>query len=127
MMRGVSVVVATVILIAITVVAAIAVWFWVGAMGKPGQPQEIKAFIVEQCVVGTNTTQLRLYNNGALTIAIRTDSRILSANLDTVVENVTVPTMKPAQRDTTTVGVALTKGTSYYVEYKSIPLVKFGC
>lgn len=127
MMRGVSVVVATVILIAITVVAAIAVWFWVGAMGKPGQPQEIKTFIVEQCVIGTNSTTLRVYNNGALTIATRTDSRVLSANLDMVAGNVTVPTLKPAQRDTIYLATALTKGLTYYVEYKAIPLVKFGC
>lgn len=127
MMRGVSVVVATVILIAITVVAAIAVWFWVGAMGKPGQPQEIKTFIVEQCIFGTNTTQLRVYNNGAITIATRTDSRVLSANLDTVTENVMVPTLKPAQRDTINLNTTLTKGLTYYVEYKAIPLIKFGC
>ncbi len=149
MMKGVSPVVATVLLIAIAVVAAVAVWFWVGAMGRPAVPsQEVKTFIVENCIPdgtgsnnvvnGTyNNTQykstLRLYNNGALTIT-GASANLYSATLSLLSYGGAVPTMTPGQRGTINVtstndtgGANLAVGNTYYLEYPGIPLVKFGC
>lgn len=130
MMRGVSTVVATVILIAITVVLAVAVWFWVGAMGKPATPpQEIRAFTIEKCIINAtaNATEIRLYNNGAVSIGTRTDARVIDANMGDMAGNVTFPGLKPGQRATIYLNTTLTRGSNYYVEYRAIPLQPFTC
>jgi flagellin-like protein len=64
-MKGVSPVVATVLLIAIAVIAAIGVWYWVGAYtGKPSVSVDQKAFTIESC----NRTHAVVRNIGSVMI-----------------------------------------------------------
>ena len=64
--KGISPVVAVVLLIAIAVIAAVGVWYWVSAFtGKPPTGgQELIAISIEDC----NGTHVRTRNIGAVTV-----------------------------------------------------------
>ncbi len=61
MKKGISPVVAVVLLIAIAVIAAVGVWYWVGAYtGQPNVTTSVKTFTVQKC----NGTHVYVQNNG---------------------------------------------------------------
>ncbi|NYZ80182.1 hypothetical protein H0N95_02940, partial [Candidatus Micrarchaeota archaeon] len=69
-MKGVSPVVATVLLIAIAVIAAIGVWYWVGAYtGKPAVGVQQTAMSITSC----DKSRVLLRNTGALSLTANAD------------------------------------------------------
>jgi flagellin-like protein len=69
--KGISPVVAVVLLIAIAVIAAIGVWYWVGAFtGKPPTgPQQQVALSIESC----NGSHVTIRNIGGITASAAAD------------------------------------------------------
>jgi len=71
MKRGISPVIAVVLMIAIAVVAATGVWYWVAELGaKPaGAQTEQPQFIIEQCEITNDTAaDIRVRNTGGTMI-----------------------------------------------------------
>ena len=65
MKKGISPVVAVVLLIAIAVIAAVGVWYWVGAYtGEPNVTTDVKTFTISQC----NGTHVYIQNTGSTTL-----------------------------------------------------------
>ncbi len=80
MRKGISPVVAVVLLIAIAVIAAVAVWFWVSPLtAKPataGTAQ--KTISVVSCTISGNNANLKINNPGGLTV---TEAELASADI----------------------------------------------
>ena len=71
MKKGISPVVAVVLLIAIAVIAAVGVWYWVGAYtGKPAVGVEQRAMSITECRTDstTNITKVLVRNVGGMTL-----------------------------------------------------------
>jgi len=65
MRKGISPVVAVVLLIAIAVIAAVGVWYWVGEFtDQPNTDTDIQTFVLTQCGPGTNGTYVFVQNSG---------------------------------------------------------------
>ena len=76
MKKGISPVVAVVLLIAIAVIAAVGVWYWVGAYtGEPNVQTSLKTYGIGQC----NGTYAFINNNGGK--ALDSNAAIYSSSL----------------------------------------------
>lgn len=65
MRKGISPVVAVVLLIAIAVIAAVGVWYWVGEFtDQPDTNTDVKTFTLTRCGPGTNGTYVFVQNQG---------------------------------------------------------------
>jgi len=93
MRKGVSPVVATVLLIAIAVISAVAVWYWVApltsAQATPSTSQY--AFVVTSTYKPSgNCTALDIKNSGGVTMPLNTTLEIFNINGTTTLKHVVV-------------------------------------
>lgn len=135
-MKGVSPVVATVLLIAIAVVAAIGVWFWVaGLQNKPATPAETKMLQLEACILnnGNDRTVLVLRNPTAYQMSIpHTDVNIVNADFSdagvTVSGDINVDPYATVQVE---LSGLLEQGVVYYMTFSgaagNLPSIKILC
>jgi len=136
-MKGVSPVVATVLLIAIAVVAAVGVWFWVaGLQNKPATPAETKMLQLESCIRGTNETTLVLRNPTAYHLQIPV-SGVSIKNSDytdagvTITEPTDTTDVPPYGTVTVKLSDDLEQGAVYYMTFSqeagNLPTIKILC
>ncbi len=134
-MKGVSPVVATVLLIAIAVVAAIGVWFWVaGLQNKPATPAETKMLQLEACIRGNTTTTLVLRNPTAYQLTVPASGvKICTADYSScsigIAKDFTVGPYATVTVNTT--NGTLQQGAVYYMVFSdeagNLPSIKILC
>ena len=127
MIKGVSPVVAIVLLIAIAVISAVGVWVFVGPLtSKPPLPGGVSYEIsVEGCVV---PNLLDIKNTGASKIVSQTFSLVNLA--DGSVQTATCPITNLAPYDSTqctTTGTTLVSGVTYALRAANYPEAQFTC
>lgn len=135
MRKGVSPVVAIVLLIAIAVIAAVAVWFWVSPLtGRPATASTTqKTISIEKCWVSGTTVSLLARNSGGITIAAADSFDIYDQASGVAV---TVPTPCAITGTAINSGAAaivsdatctLTTGKSYFLRSTGYPDAPFTC
>ena len=128
-MKGISPVVAVVLLIAIAVIAAVAVWYWVSPLtGKPATASTTQIGLsVEQCIVDGvgNTTQIRIRNNGGIAVTNKQFAIYSQTGQDTTFF-VTVTANSGEAKWVTTTG-NLNTSTPYYLTTTGVPDIPFNC
>jgi FlaG/FlaF family flagellin (archaellin) len=125
-MKGVSPVVAIVMLIAISVIATVSVWFWINPMtGKPATADTTqKTVSVEQCYAQTNA--LRLRNSGGYAITNQLFEVYMSSTGNPIGVNVTVDSLNPGESDMFNAS-GLTPGIQYFLRATGYPDSVFSC
>ncbi len=130
MKKGVSPVVAVVLLIAIAVIAAVGVWYWIGAYtSKPNVQTSQKSFTVSGC--STDYSKVLVYNNGGETLS--GNVTLYYANGTSTGLHLTLSSLGVG--DSAYVGVynasgaskTLTSGTTYQVVSDEYPFIEFTC
>ena len=126
MRKGVSPVVAIVMLIAISVISAVAVWYWINPMtGKPATAETTqKTITVEECYSQSGT--LRVRNSGGYTLVNQTFEIYMAAAGTPTGYNMTVDSLNPGEskvRNAT--GVAF--GIQYFLRAQGYPDAYFTC
>jgi len=130
MKQGVSPVVAIVLLIAIAVISAVAVWTWVGPLtSKPPMGSTTQyALQVIKCYPGTSPTTIDIKNSGGVTI--NTQSFSLISKTDGSMQNTSVltTTLAPGQINSSlAIWPALLSGSSYALRATNFPDIEFTC
>ena len=140
MRKGISPVVAVVLLIAIAVIAAVAVWYWVSPMtGKPATADTTqKSVSVSRCY--STYTALDLRNTGGVTIPSGTNFAVYYSDNGTLANGyvefnsslqsgqikkymiVKVPT-----GGSSGIITGLNSSTAYFLMYQGIPNAQFNC
>jgi len=127
MKKGVSPVVAVVLLIAIAVIAAVGVWYWIGAYtSKPNIQTSQKSFTVSACT--TDGDKVLVYNNGGEKLT--TNAEIYYANgtktdLSINFSGAPLDTGQSAYVNIT--GGTLSSGATYQIVGGDYPLIQFTC
>jgi flagellin-like protein len=129
MRKGVSPVVAIVLLIAIAVIAAVAVWYWVSPMtSKPATAETTqKTVTVEECYADANSIFLR--NSGGYTLSGQAfDIFVASTGVDST-SDITGVSLAPgnASSHTASGGYDLAAGTQYFLRTTGFPDAYFTC
>jgi flagellin-like protein len=135
MRKGISPVVAVVLLIAIAVIAAVAVWYWVSPMtGKPATADTTqKSVSVSRCY--STYTAIDIRNTGGVTIPTDTDFAIYYRDNGTFANayiefNVSLQSgqiKKYYIRNSGTAVTALNGSAAYFAMYQGIPNAQFNC
>ena len=130
-MKGVSPVVATVLLIAIAVIAAVGVWFFVQNMtSKQSSAPTMAAFQVESCTLSATSAQpISLINLGDAAFAAKAFNVYTTAGVQVGTASITIPAgagSRPATGQTITNTSAFTAG-SYYMTADGVPKISFNC
>ena len=130
MRKGVSPVVAIVLLIAIAVISAVAVWTWVGPLtSKPPMGSTTQyAMQVIKCYPATN--QLDIKNSGGVKITAQNFSLInkLDGSVASAVPFALI-TLSPGEiaSNLTVSGTTLQSGVSYALRAANFPDIEFTC
>ena len=137
MRKGVSPVVAIVLLIAIAVIAAVAVWFWVSPLtGRPATAATTqKTVSIENCWVTSTGASLLMRNSGGLTIESTDSFDVYEFDTGNVVTDCTFsPTADIASGDAAMVTDAspcdedtMPGGTTYFLRTTGYPDAPFTC
>jgi len=126
MRKGISPVIAVVLLIAISVIAAVGVWYWVAELaGQPaGLDHDQMAVSVEECNAETTENALRIRNTGGVNIDDGTEAEIHPHDNATV--DIGLNATEVAYRNLDG-GDGLDTGTEYTLLADEIPAVTFTC
>ncbi len=128
--KGVSPVIAVVLLVAIAVIAAVGVWYWVGGLAsKPAGVDTVQqSFTVEDCLLGVEEINVRVRNTGGVTIDIEEvpvydgTQEVGTLNLSDVgaynIEWVNFSSENPH---------GVSQGVTYEVVHGQLPSVSFTC
>ncbi|MEM3412288.1 MAG: archaellin/type IV pilin N-terminal domain-containing protein [archaeon] len=133
-MKGISPVIATVLLIAIAVIGAVALWYWAGGLaGKPPMAQTTQqAITISDCKVTNpgqvnNSAQLTIRNTGGVDVSV-TNVGVYLGGEEIAKFDVTVAV---GQLATVTMNADSNKNISTGVVYKVIhgqlPEITFSC
>ncbi len=134
MRKGISPVVAVVLLIAIAVIAAVAVWFWVGPLTqKPAiTTASQNQLVVEQC--DTTNGKVKIRNAGALTISAVDSSdhfRVYQHGSSTQIGYINMTQLSSGETAwmdfVNTTATSLTAGEQYDIEENKYSTVTFTC
>lgn len=129
MRKGVSPVVAIVLLIAIAVISAVAVWSWIGPLtSKPptGATTQYSVAILS-CYPATDTIDIQ--NSGGVKISGQAFD-LINRNTGVLLNEsaVSAQTLTPGETNSSVlVGHDLTAGTSYALRAQNFPDVEFTC
>ncbi len=129
MRKGVSPVVAIVLLIAIAVISAVAVWTWVGPLtSKPPMGSTTQyALQVIECYPGTPTT-IDIKNTGGVKISAQSFALISMADGNTLNGSVISQTLPPGEvNSSVTIVPSLSSGVSYALRAQNFPDIQFTC
>ncbi len=130
MKKGISPVVAVVLLIAIAVIAAVGVWSWIGAYtSKPNVQTSTKSFSVKSC--SSDYKKVLIYNNGgeildgnvSLYYSNGTDTGLHLVINNLGIGDTTYVNVENASGD----NVALTSGVTYQVVEEGYSAISFIC
>ncbi len=129
MEKGISPVIAVVLLIAIAVISAVGVWYWVGGLAsKPGGVQQAQTgFTIEDC--DTDEDQVLIRNTGSIDIA--SSASVYNSSNDEVgaiqmnASELVLGVEEVGYRNVT--GANLTSGETYTVIEGGLPTVQFTC
>jgi flagellin-like protein len=129
MRKGVSPVVAIVLLIAIAVIAAVAVWYWVSPMtSKPATADTTqKTVSIEACYATPNSITIR--NAGGYTLSSQTFDLYSGTTGDLITASILNAnvSLSPGNSSTYGLGYDLTPGTQYYLRATGFPDAFFVC
>ena len=132
MKKGVSPVVAAVLLIAIAVIAAVAVWYWVSPLtAKPPTADTTqKSISVEECywAAGVGNTYLDIRNTGG--VAVTATFTVYNSADPTIATGATVTLTSLASGNVTraqVAGAVMGQSTSYFLMAPGIPTATFTC
>jgi flagellin-like protein len=132
MRKGVSPVVAIVLLIAIAVISAVAVWSWVSPLtSKPPTGSTVQYSIsVLHCYPSTTNSTLDIKNTGGVTINSQNWDLINATSGATIISNAlnVSQTLAPgATSSIVMVNTNLTAGSGYILRAPSFPDFRFTC
>jgi flagellin-like protein len=129
MTKGVSPVVAIVLLIAIAVISAVAVWSWIGPLtSKPPTGSTTQySLAVLKCYPTTNAIDLQ--NTGGVKISGQSFALIdKSSGAELTATGIPGQTLTPGQTNSSvTVAYDITAGSSYALRAQNFPDVEFTC
>jgi len=128
MKRGISPIVAVVLLIAISVIAAVGLYFWVGGLTGSRNVPTPPAVITASCYGATSTTNgtLFIHNTGTKTISANT----LKVEIGGSTISLTHSALEPGHTmsvSASTLGTNLTSGTKGTVWAEEGSVVPFVC
>jgi len=129
MRKGVSPVVAIVLLIAIAVISAVAVWTWVGPLtSKPPMGSTTQySLTVIKCYPGATGT-LDIKNTGGVKINGQSFSLIDKTTGGTLSTSAFTTTLAPGEVNSTlSVGTTLLSGVAYALRAQNFPDIEFTC
>jgi len=128
MRKGVSPVVAIVLLIAIAVISAVAVWTWVGPLtSKPpmGSTTQYSMQVV-RCYSSTSTIDIK--NTGGTKISAQAFSLISKVDGAQLNATVTSQTLAPGEVNSSVlITPALSSGVQYALRAQNFPDIEFTC
>ena len=128
MRKGVSPVVAIVLLIAIAVISAVAVWTWVGPLtSKPpmGSTTQYSVGVI-RCYPDTNAIDIK--NTGGVKISAQSFNLITKIDGATVLPSAINQTLSPGEvNSSVTIGWDLQSGVAYALRAQNFPDVEFTC
>jgi len=128
MRKGVSPVVAIVLLIAIAVISAVAVWTWVGPLtSKPPMGSTTQyALQVIKCYPSTSTIDIK--NTGGTKISAQAFSLISKVDGAVLNPTVTSQTLAPGEVNSSVlITPALSSGVQYALRATNFPDIEFTC